>query len=279
VPEISNKSENTLPATQDGFVKLPDSRHFIIDFLYFAKKVPSQPAERTGNFLELDQLRKGTNYRIGWAAIFTRAYAVMANRHPVLRQRICEWPWMRLYQKPEQEAKICVSREYKGEKWLFFFGINKPEGKSLTEIQQELIRASTAPIDTIPAFARQTKYHRVPRFIRRLYWRLALNFPNLCCDAAKGTFGLTSTAPWNATIIHPPSAGHIVLTYSPMDEQGDMQFTLVYDHRIFDGATAAQFLAELEDVLQNQIKNELELLRNRQLSGNMNQIPPTLKMR
>lgn len=98
-------------------------------------------------------------------------------------------------------------------------------------------------------------------------WFMVLNFPGLGREASKGTFGVSSVASQKAISIHPMSAGHMVLTYAPIEENGDMRVTLVYDHRLFDGSTIANFLSELEETFITLIVEELNELCSEAASG------------
>ena len=251
---------SSLTPPDGGMGPLPINRAFVVDYLQVASRVPSQPLVRRMSLGEVGRVREQACVRIGWTAVFTRAYALLTERHPDLRLRVVEWPWLRLFRRPRQGATICVRREHLGLQWLFYYGIPQPEQCSLDEIQRELTHAATADVESIESFRSQIAYSRLPSPIRRLCWWAVLNSPKWLGKSMGGTVGITSVASWGAISVHPPSVGVMVLTYGPLEQDGTMQVTLVYDHRIFDGATIAMFLAELESILQTQIVGELRQL-------------------
>ena len=56
--------------------------------------------------------------------------------------------------------------------------------------------------------------------------------------------------------------GDVIGVYEPLLLTGDgkVRVTIVYDHRLMDGGTIATFLAELEQIMQKEIVQELRSL-------------------
>ncbi len=171
-----------------------------------------------------------------------------------------KWPWRHLYENPIQIGRIAVARHFRGEDWVFFERIDQPENLSLQEIQRRIDNAKTAPIRDIFLFQLQWLFCHLPVLIRHAIWRFTLNASGTLRTQATGTFGLTTVAARGAISIHPPSLGNMTMTYSPINEDGDVRITFVYDHRMLDGSVVAGYLAEFEETLNGQICDELEEL-------------------
>ena len=60
-----------------------------------------------------------------------------------------------------------------------------------------------------------------------------------------------------AESLHPLSPLTTTLNYGTINDDGTVWVRLIYDHRVFDGATAARALAKLEEVLHGPILAEL----------------------
>ena len=60
-----------------------------------------------------------------------------------------------------------------------------------------------------------------------------------------------------AATIHPLALLTTTLCPGEVDERGEVDVRLLYDHRVLDGGTAAQALAELERVLMHDVLAEL----------------------
>ena len=66
---------------------------------------------------------------------------------------------------------------------------------------------------------------------------------------------------WAASL-HPLSPITTVLNYGVIADDGSVNVRIIYDHRVFDGATVARALAEMERVLNCEILAELRYLRS-----------------
>ena len=244
------------------WVPLPKSRRFIVDYLHFAKQVPSQSLIRHCNVAEVARLRKETGVRIGWSAVFVKACALLGQRHSVLRRTFMKWPWMHLYEHPHQVGRIAVMCRHDDEDWLNFVRIIEPDHVSLPEIQQQICGGISNPTEATPPFRLQVWFSSLPTVLRRLIWWLTLNVSGSFRVGVAGTFSVTSVSTHGAISVHPPSLGCPVISYGPVDSEGNVRLTFVYDHRQFDGGTIAEFLEEFENILNTSLVRELEALQS-----------------
>ena len=242
-------------------MRLPRSRRFIDDFLSFSIRVPSQSLARQCNLAPLVEARANATVRISWPVLFMKAFSLVADKHPGLRRVYMRWPWPHLYEHPHSIGRIAIAREFEGEDWLFFSRIIRPEEMSLTDMAQELTDARHTPVRDIPAFLFRTRFVRLPTTLRRMIWWLALNLSGTARASLAGTVGLSTVSNLGALSIHPPSVGNIVITYGPIAENGDVRISMVYDHRVLDGGPVAQYLGDLEETLNGQIRDELLAIR------------------
>jgi hypothetical protein len=248
------------------WVRLPKSRRFVVDYLHFARQVPSQSVVRHCNIAEVARLRTEAGVRIGWSAVFVKACALLAQGHANLRCTFMRWPWMHLYEHPHQVGRIAVTCRHDGEDWLNFVRLIKPEQMSLPEIQRQICGGVSNPTEATPLFRLQVWFSSLPTMLRRLAWWLMLNVSGSLRVGVAGTFGVTSVSAHGAISIHPPSLGCPVISYGPIDSEGNVRLTFVYDHRQFDGGTIAEFLEEFENILNTSLVRELGTL---QTSGDL----------
>lgn len=155
--------------------RLPVSRRLVTELLFFSKRIPHQAVTRYCNLSRLCETRSSLPVRIGWAALFLKAYGLLAERHPTLRQSFMPWPCDHIYQHPANFARLPVSREYHGELCTFFARIPQPENLSLIELQQLIHSFNSDPVEEIYNFRRQWKIACFPTVIRRLLWWISLN--------------------------------------------------------------------------------------------------------
>src|SRR5438477_2026192 len=160
--------------TETGItIPLSMPRKMVADIVHFARRIPTVPVQRTLDVSSLAALRERAQPRIGWCALFTKAYARVSEAVPELRQAYVEYPWPRLYQHPHAAASVAIERNLDGATGIFFAHIVQPEAMSLTDLEAALIDARTAPVRE--KFAFDFFFHRLPRFLRRLAWWYLLN--------------------------------------------------------------------------------------------------------
>jgi hypothetical protein len=236
---------------------LPANRRLVNDLLHFAAKTPLVPVERHFNLGGLAALRADISPRISWPVLFIKAFGLVSHRNAQLRQAYMAWPWRHLYQHPCSVAMLAINRGEANQDHLFWGRFIAPEARSLSDLQQELDRYKHEPVAAV--FRRQVRLAMFPLPLRRIAWWLTLNSGPKRAKRL-GTFGLSTLAGLGAYNRHHPSCLSTSLSYGPVDASGHMLVTLLFDHRMLDGATIARELAELEMILQNDIAAELRAM-------------------
>jgi hypothetical protein len=239
---------------------LPRSRRLVTDLLHFAGQVPSEGVIGNFNVAALAKLRLEASPRIGWAALFMKAYGVVSAEDPQLRQFYMKWPVPHLHRHSRALARMTVARKYEGEDWVFFARIVSPETIPLVELQKQIDDFKSAPVNQVPSYVHQLGFSRLPVWIRRVAWWWALNVSGARRAYRFGTFGMTSVSAMGAVAVQPKCISGTTLTFGPVDAEGHVDVRIVFDHRLFDGAAAEAVLARLEAVLNSEIADELRSL-------------------
>lgn len=250
-------------------LRLPQSRRLVTDLLNFSRKVPTHPLVRHMRILRLAELqrRRDGGPRVSWPALFLKAYGLLSERRPELRQCFMSWLWPHLYQHPVPIGRLTVSRSYAGQDWVFFAHVPEPNRLGLLDLQREILRFKHAPVESVERFRLQLRFSRLPTPVRRLAWWWTLNISGARRANRFGTFGLTTVSAQGAISVHPPSIPATTLTYGPVDCAGQVRVTIVYDHRLMDGAFVAGCLQELEALLETELADELLAIRESFLPG------------
>jgi hypothetical protein len=246
--------------TPSLWVPVSINRRLVLDGLRFAHHVPLFPAERFVDLSEAGVLRKHVPRRVSWAAIFVKAYALVAKNHRQLRQTFIRWPWPHFVQEPHSTAMVVVNREFRGEDRICWGRIAQPEAKSLIDIQRQLDCYQREPVEQV--YRQQIRLGKFPAPIRRLFYWLNMNFGGRKRAKRLGTFTMSTLAGQGVF-----NRGHQTflttsLTYGPLDEHGRALVTLLCDHRVVDGVVAARALGDLETVLRGPIVAELKSLQS-----------------
>jgi hypothetical protein len=238
----------------------------VCDLLHFARQMPLFPLERSCDLWKVAEARAWAPRRIAWSILFLKAYAMLARDYAPLRQAYLPWPWPHLYEHPASVAMLAINRG-KGESERLYWGRFKhPESKPLTELQARLDRYKTDPVEAV--FHRQEQLSGLPGPVRRLAWWVVLNVSGDLRARQMGTFGLSTLAGQGAVNRCHPTCLTTSLTYGPMDGAGASLVTILYDHRVADGACIARALSDLEALLKGPITREIEDMagpRRRQL--------------
>lgn len=235
---------------------LSRSRRLTMDVLHFHRRVPTCAHDRRFNLRTVAHARSMLPERISWSLLFIKAFALVAQKHRVLRQSLIEWPWPHVLQHPHSVAMLATERDFQDERWLFWSSFGCPERRTLHDLQHFLNHYRTEPVETV--FLQQWRLSGLPQFLRRWFWWWTLNFGGAKRAKRVGTFFLTTLASKGVEIQDPPAFLTSNLTYGPLDEFGHCRVTLSYDHRLMDGSLVADILIDLESTLNGEIVQELQ---------------------
>ncbi len=242
------------------FRKISLPRRFVIDLMRASMDVPFVSLARPLDVRQLMAARAAVARPPGWAAIFVKAFALVAREQAILRTLYGHWPWPHFYELPRSAAMVAIARVEDGEECIMMERVLGAEDMALTEIDAQLRHAKHAPIDQIGSFRRIARMSRVPQPLRRLGWWLAgrtgrwhaTNF---------GNYGVTSAAASGGGELHAIGPGPFVLSYGAVRPDQSIDVVLRWDHRITDAAPIARALTRLEQVMNGEIAAELRSSR------------------
>jgi hypothetical protein len=235
-------------------ISLP--RRLIIDLMRASMGVPFVSLSRPLNIRPLLEARAGAAVPAGWAAMFVKAFALVARDEPVLRTVYAKWPWPTLYELPKSVALVAIARVEDGEECVLPQRIAAPEAMSLAEVDAEIRHAKTAPIADVPMFRKIMRATRLPQPLRRLSWAVGLNFGRQRGNWF-GSFAVSSVAAYGGGELHPITPGPFIVSYGVVEPDQTVHVVIRWDHRVTDAAPIAQVLTRLEQVLYTEIAAEL----------------------
>jgi hypothetical protein len=243
------------PAGRTLTLSLP--RRLVIDLMHASRHVPLVPIERRMELAPLRAARQACDPRPGWCGIFTKAWAVVAARHAVLRRAYLAFPWPHLYEHPGNVAAVTFECRWGDEDAVFFTHLREPERWPLARIDAELRRCKERPLECSGSVRRAVRIGRLPRPVRRLLWWGGLNVSGAQRARYLGTFGVSATAGQGAAVLAIRSPLTTTLYYGVFDRDGAVDVRVAFDHRVVDGAAVARALREMERVLLTEIVEEL----------------------
>jgi hypothetical protein len=237
-------------------------RRWICDLLHFARQVPTVPVQRTIDVRAIVDARARMTPRPSWAAIFTRAYGLVAREMPPLRRYFLSFPRPHLYEYPFSIASVAVERLWDGENAVFFAHLRSPETQTVESLDRALRDFKERPVEDFGLFRRALQIAKYPRWLRRFVWWYGLNVGGHKRAKRLGTFGVSVYSSLGSESLHPLSPLTTTLNWGVI-ENGQVTVRLIYDHRVMDGGTVARAQARLQEVLNKEIVHELMLTRAR----------------
>ena len=231
-------------------------RRFIADLMHASMRVPFVSLARTLDIRQLIEARAQAPQPPGWAAMFVKAFALVAKDEPVLRTLYVKWPWPHFFELPRSIGMVAVARVEDGEDCILPEKVLAPDDRSLAEIDAQIRRAKDAPLMEIPAFRKILVVTRLPLPLRRLTWLAGLNIGRMCANNF-GSFGVTSVAAYGPGELHALSPGPFLLSYGIARPDQRIDVIIRWDHRVTDAAFMARILTRLEQVLNVEISAEL----------------------
>ncbi|WP_454626621.1 acyltransferase [Bradyrhizobium cenepequi] len=235
--------------------KISIPRCFIADLMRASLDIPFVSLARPLNVQDLVEARADAARPPGWAAIFVKAFALVAKDEPALRTLYVKWPWPGFYELPRSVATIAIARVVEGEDCVLPQKIGSPEARPLAEIDALIHHAKEAPVEEVAAFRKVLQATRLPLPLRRLVWWIGLNSGRQRANYF-GSFSLTSVAAVGPGELHALTPGPFIISYG-METEGTISVVLRWDHRITDAALIARTLCRLEQVLNTEIAAEL----------------------
>ena len=236
--------------------KISIPRRLVADLMHASIRIPFVSLRRPLNVRQLLEARALAAQPPGFAAIFVKAFSLVAKEEPVLRTLYAKWPWPSLYELPRSVAMIAIARIEDGEDCVLPQKIVEADVLPLAEVDARIRHAKDAPIDEVPAFRKVLLATRLPLPLRRFAWLIGLNFGRQRANYF-GSFVVTSVAAYGAGELHALSPGPFILSYGVVKQDQTVDVVIRWDHRISDAALIARTLNRLEQVLNTEIAAEL----------------------
>ena len=235
-------------------ISLP--RRLVADLMHASIRVPFVSLSRPLDVRQLLEARALAARPPGWAAIFVKAFSLVAKEQPVLRTLYAKWPWPSFYELPRSIAMVAIARVEDGQDCVLPQKVPAADELPLAEVDAQIRHAKDAPIGEVPAFRKILRVTGLPLLLRRVMWLIGLNFGRQRANWF-GSFGVTSVAAYGAGELHALSPGPFILSYGVVEPDQTIDVVIRWDHRITDAALIAKALTRLEQVLNTEIAAEL----------------------
>jgi hypothetical protein len=243
--------------------KISIPRRLVADLMHASVRVPFVSLTRAVNVRPLVEARAQAARPPGWAAIFVKAFALVAREQPILRTLYVKWPLPGFYELPRSVAMVAIARTEDGQDCVLPQRVTAPDEIPLAQVDALIRQAKEAPISEVPAFRKMLRVTRLALPLRRILWAIGLNLGRQRANFF-GSYGVTSVAAYGPGELHALSPGPFVLSYGVVGPDQNLDVVLRWDHRVTDAAPVAKALSRLEQVLNTEIAAEIRA--NRQQS-------------
>jgi hypothetical protein len=235
-------------------ISLP--RRLVADLMHASIRIPFVSLHRSLDIRPLLEARALVPEPPGWAAIFVKAFSLVARDQPVLRTLYAKWPWPSFYELPRSIAMVAIARVEDGEDCVLPQKVPAADTAPLSEVDALIRHAKDAPVSEVPSFRKILRVTALPLPLRRFMWQIGLNFGRQRANWF-GSFAVTSVAAFGAGELHALSPGPFILSYGVVGPDQTIDVVIRWDHRITDAALIARALTRLEQVLNTEITAEL----------------------
>lgn len=234
---------------------IPLPRRLIGDLMHASIGVPLITFHRALEIGPLLAARNAAAVRPGWAAIFAKAFSVVALDEPILRTLYVKWPRAHLFELPCSIGRIAIARRIGDEDGVLMQKVVAPDRLALADLDALIRHAKTAPVGEVPAFKKMLQVARLPLPLRRLAWWFALANGRQRANHF-GSFGISSVSAYGPGALYPITPGPYILSYG-VAAQNRIDVVIRFDHRLTDAALIARTMSRLEQVLNTEIAAEL----------------------
>ncbi|OIK28717.1 2-oxo acid dehydrogenase subunit E2 [Streptomyces malaysiense] len=198
--------------------------------------------------------------RYSTAAYVLHAAGRVLARHPEANAALGGRLWPRIARFPHVNGKLTLDKTLDGQRVVLSTVVPGLQRATLQEIQRHLEQFRDGDPDTMPEFERLRRLHRAPLLIGSTAFRLAAgrlrgrdrlmgtvavtSLGHRPVDGFHSVGGTTTTLGLGRTVDRPVVRDGRV-TVAPV-----MRLSLTFDHRVIDGAEAADVLGELKEHLE-----------------------------
>jgi pyruvate/2-oxoglutarate dehydrogenase complex dihydrolipoamide acyltransferase (E2) component len=239
--------------------RFPKNRQTVLEIIRAAKSVPAFPLETTIPVAKIEAARKTAAVRVGWTAMFAKAFAKVCDENESLREAFISLPFAQLYRHPTSVCSVTVHRkDDAGTDRLIWGRIENASSKSLLEIQKYLNDCVTLPLSEV--YRDGLRLETTLWFIRKVAWWWIMRCSGRKKSKLIGTFSISSLGGRGCLNMFHPLITTSSIAFGPMNLDGDMQVVLICDHRVMDGMVGAAALQSLSNVMQTSILDELNTL-------------------
>lgn len=242
---------------------LPVGRRGTWTFLADARSTCHVYLDTEVDATRMREVRQAADGKVGYVALLVKAAAEVATEVPGARAVLRAGRLRpRIAEAERVHAKVLFDRTVAGERCVLSGVVESVPELSVLQVQEAVDLFKDAdPEDPAGPFAAQRRMRGLPLPLARLVYRAAMRDPRRRA-ALQGVFSVTSVGQEQVRVIYPMISGTFGFGLGrirdvPVAVDGEVRIgpvctvSLAFDHRVVDGAVAADVLARTKDRLEN----------------------------
>jgi pyruvate/2-oxoglutarate dehydrogenase complex dihydrolipoamide acyltransferase (E2) component len=202
----------------------------------------------------------GAGQRFSWVTYVLHTAGRVLGTHPEANAAMSGRRWPKVAGYDSVDVKVALDKRLNGERVVFSAIVRGAETSSLAEIQERIDRFRDADPATMEELAGARALQRLPWPLSALAFKLAARSlrhrPKLMGTVALTSLGHTAVDGFHSVggttitlgagrVLDRPVVQDARLTVAPT-----MRLSLAFDHRVLDGAAAAEVLTHLKEALE-----------------------------
>lgn len=207
------------------------------------------------------RMSRDAGVRYSWVIYTVFAAGRVLSRHPEANAAISGQLWPRVVRYDGADAKLALDKTVNGQRVVLSGLLRGVDHSPLAEIQAQVDQYRDGDPATMPAFAGAFALQRLPAALGSLAFTIGVR-PLARRRSRLGTFSVTSLGHTAVDGFHSYGGTAVTLGLGrvadrPVVRAGllasapVMRLSLSFDHRVIDGAEAADVLTEVREVLES----------------------------
>lgn len=209
-----------------------------------------------------------SKHSFSYTPILLKIIAHVQQKYPIMNAILARDIVRKKIFLPESvDISIAMEKKHKGRNIILIPVIREVNAKSIEDISSEIKYLSKLPFDKMPNIKWIKSMNLDPDFLKYLKMRVICHFPKLY-NFFFGTIGFSNLGKYGVTHFYPLWINATVFGIGTIEEKpvvrnghitiaSMLHMTIAFNHRILDGSTASEILAEVKRTIEDENFYEL----------------------
>ena len=201
-------------------------------------------------------------YHFSYTSVLLKILAHVQKKHPIMNAILArDIIRKKIFLPDSVDISVAIEKTHKGRTVVLIPVVREVNTKSIEDISSEIKYLSTIPFDKMPNIRWIKLLNLDLDFLKYLTMRVICQFPRLY-NLFFGTIGFTNLGKYGITHFYPLWINTTVFGFGTIEEKPVVRngqitiapmiyMTIAFNHRILDGSTASEILAEVKRTIED----------------------------